>query len=248
MHYTVGVITKTNPEIDMDELEKLMAPYSEHITVAPYIGETKQQIIDRGRSRRDQLREKYPDGIKDNEYLEKLYNAETDEELYEALHYDDAEYDEDGNYLTTYNPNSKWDWYVIGGRWSDELFHNSNTIQLKDYPRPEDLSNDEEELKEKYPREYEYYKELLENGDLLTSGAYFQEKYPSFRDYLARQITVQTYAVLDEKGIWHEPGQMGWFQSLGTPKDEREFEHAFYEKFIKSKDPELYFTVVDCHI
>ncbi len=23
--------------------------------------------------------------------------------------------------LTTYNPNSKWDWYVVGGRWSDVI-------------------------------------------------------------------------------------------------------------------------------
>lgn len=24
-------------------------------------------------------------------------------------------------YLRTYNPDSKWDWYVIGGRWADQL-------------------------------------------------------------------------------------------------------------------------------
>lgn len=29
--------------------------------------------------------------------------------------------DEDGNLLSTYNPNSKWDWYTEGGRFSGSL-------------------------------------------------------------------------------------------------------------------------------
>lgn len=28
---------------------------------------------------------------------------------------------EDGEYYSEYNPNSKWDWYSIGGRWEDHL-------------------------------------------------------------------------------------------------------------------------------
>ena len=44
----------------------------------------------------------------------------------------DAYIDEDGE-ETTYNPDSKWDWYEIGGRWRDIL--GRRYVQVKDYPR-----------------------------------------------------------------------------------------------------------------
>lgn len=37
--------------------------------------------------------------------------------------------DADGMYqFTTYNPNSKWDWWVVGGRWSDRYLLRKGTI------------------------------------------------------------------------------------------------------------------------
>jgi hypothetical protein len=36
-----------------------------------------------------------------------------------------------GLYKTTYNPNSKWDWYVIGGRW-DGLINGKNVVSVKE--------------------------------------------------------------------------------------------------------------------
>jgi len=33
-----------------------------------------------------------------------------------------------GVYLSTYNPNSKWDWWVIGGRWDDGEERNVTTV------------------------------------------------------------------------------------------------------------------------
>ena len=33
----------------------------------------------------------------------------------------EVEANEEGALMTTYNPNSKWDWYVVGGRWSGML-------------------------------------------------------------------------------------------------------------------------------
>jgi hypothetical protein len=43
-HYSVGVIVK-----DLSELEDVLAPFSEHLAVEPYIYETKQQLIDHHR-------------------------------------------------------------------------------------------------------------------------------------------------------------------------------------------------------
>jgi len=36
-----------------------------------------------------------------------------------------------GNRLTTYNPDSQWDWWVIGGRW-DGWLHPSNVVPVSD--------------------------------------------------------------------------------------------------------------------
>jgi hypothetical protein len=33
---------------------------------------------------------------------------------------------EDGTYWSSYNPNSKWDWWVVGGRWRNMLLHVDN--------------------------------------------------------------------------------------------------------------------------
>ena len=50
-------------------------------------------------------------------------------ELYE---YDDM-VDEDGNLLSNYNPDSKWDWYAIGGRWNNILITKDGNGTNEDY-------------------------------------------------------------------------------------------------------------------
>ena len=36
-----------------------------------------------------------------------------------------------GKTISTYNPNSKWDWYVIGGRWNNSLPNKRNIIPME---------------------------------------------------------------------------------------------------------------------
>lgn len=68
------------------------------------------------------------------------YIYKTKEELDELdwITSEDDIFDEHGNLLTTYNPNSKWDWYSIGGRWSgglhvvdDKLIHDCNSLPIR---------------------------------------------------------------------------------------------------------------------
>ena len=47
--------------------------------------------------------------------------APYDENLEVPPHMIKSPLNEDINVLTTYNPQSKWDWYEIGGRWSGLL-------------------------------------------------------------------------------------------------------------------------------
>lgn len=57
-----------------------------------------------------------------------------------------------------------------------------------------------------------------------------------------------TYAVLDEEG-WHAKGEMGWWgMSSDNAEDRENWSKSFFDRFIRSRDPDTYLVVVDCHI
>lgn len=115
-HFTVAVITDS-----IDKLDKMLAIYDENIEIEPYIDQTKEELIKEGKERKERILKQKEEGQELDKWDLKYLNAQTDEELYQAVIYDDEQYDENGNHLTTYNPNSKWDWYEIGGRWHNTL-------------------------------------------------------------------------------------------------------------------------------
>ena len=45
----------------------------------------------------------------------------------------DGVVDKDGNIISTYNPDSKWDWYEIGGRWSGMLLIKTSVLKEAGY-------------------------------------------------------------------------------------------------------------------
>ena len=114
-HYCVGVIVE---DIDnfKTEIEKILAPYNENLEVKPYIYKTKTQIIKEAKQYVSMIKQTIKENPKyqiENTYRKKILAAITDEDFYQAMRDEDGEYDEEGNQLTTYNPNSKWDWYQI---------------------------------------------------------------------------------------------------------------------------------------
>ena len=137
-HFTVYVFQdKNSPSVD-----EMLAPYDEENTLdEPVIAMTKDDAV--ARCRRDIERVKngvYKEYLEDPDEYEKKwgYNEAhieflkndfpkrlkwTDDECYEYEKslYDDDMIDEDGNLLTTSNPNAKWDWYEEGGRWHGNI-------------------------------------------------------------------------------------------------------------------------------
>jgi len=103
-HYAVLVIHKQNQEI-----EELLTPYSEHIEVAPYKYKTRQEVI-------KYMKEHV---VPYNDYMKNY----SDEELVDWYvdNYSSYSIGEDGDIYSTYNPDSKWDWWTIGGRFSGSL-------------------------------------------------------------------------------------------------------------------------------
>ena len=102
-HYKVLIIHNENQNI-----EELLAPYDENLEVEPYLKYKHNDAI-------EMIKEEF---VPFNDFLKEY----SDEQLLEwyVKEYS-AELLKDGDIYTTYNPNSKWDWYQIGGRFDGEL-------------------------------------------------------------------------------------------------------------------------------
>ena len=111
-HFTVAVIHREDQDI-----ADLLAPYDESIEAEEYVYRTKEEIIESAkRHKADYLKgleedEDYYNDESMRHWIEPYINAKNDEELYLAeVQGFELVLDENGNELSTYNPDSKWDW------------------------------------------------------------------------------------------------------------------------------------------
>lgn len=125
-HFTVMVIG--------EDYEKLLAPFNENIEYTPYIEYTKEERILKFREEIEGYKngtyakfledpKKYLSDSREGHanYIQNVFPRKmkmSDEELLISETYDSDDVDSMGNQWTTYNPNSKWDWHLLGGRWS----------------------------------------------------------------------------------------------------------------------------------
>lgn len=224
-HFAVAVFHREDQDI-----ADLLAPYNENMEVEPYVRFTKEQAIEYAR-----LYIKEEDGA-------------TDEELWEMAKQDYPNSDEEGNLYSTYNPDSKWDWYSIGGRFFDVLngrcddwIDPSCSAKVKNI----DFSQDREE----YEFALKFWDDVMSGKDRFYNPEYFEERYSSGDEYAKRSSLFTTRAVVTPDGVWHEKGEMGWFgMSSETPEESKDWDDHYYERFIKTADPEWILTIVDCHI
>ena len=105
-HYTVLVIG--------DDIEGQLAPFDENIDVPEYCsGEVS--LEDQKRFKEFYTKE---DSDLNNLSLKDLYNLKGKEWNFNAWRMDSKGV---WNEYSNYNPDSKWDWYAIGGRWEGKL-------------------------------------------------------------------------------------------------------------------------------
>lgn len=262
-HYNVGVIL-SKENVDKlgleDALELAMEPFDESKQVPAYPTNTIEELYAKLEKFRA-LSKKDKDDYYNLDYIkEKAKEGHFDSiESFIKFEYGQLEEDErktpEGIPYTTYNPDSKWDWYVIGGRW-DAYYLDNNYCLVKEVPVFNNRVNTPvQEMKEYYEAittdaddRTSYQKQLLEQDFLLYKPEYYKAAYPTFDDYMKSKTSFSTYALLTADGEWLEPGRMGMFgMSQATPYDEAHF----YEKFrdaIYDADPDDTFVVVDCHI
>ena len=122
MHYLTFVLLDST--IEVSELPKAvaaaMAPYDENLDVLHVVATAAEVIVNR-----DQVVAQHP------EYAEKY----TDLNVFVRDWHGHRGLDEHGNALSARNPNGKWDWYEIGGRWVGLLAVNGqgpNVARLQD--------------------------------------------------------------------------------------------------------------------
>ena len=150
------------------------------------------------------------------------------------------------------NPNSKWDWWVVGGRFylTTKDGKPCDAIQIKDLRTfNPDNRKYAELIWNHYIEGIELTKEQSQDDPFLFWGISKEDLlyFPSKEAYIEDYCKWRPYAYVKD-GIWHEPGEMGWWAcSSSTPESQKEYNDGF-DKMIEECDPEDWLICVDCHI
>ena len=214
-HFTVGVIVD-----DPSRLDDVLYPYCEG---AEDFYELEFYCT------RDTFLEEY----------RQYYPDKTDDEIWEIGCQDYIE--KDGELYYNYNPNAKWDWYNIGGRWRYQLkvpkgvpsvvdqglifekplpqrgrYRKVDGARIKDILWHKMNQATKDEIKQ-YARFWDVAVEgqPLEEGENIGfcyKPAYYRDLYGNKENYIMKQSTFYTHDLLDGiEGEWHTVGDMGWF-------------------------------------
>ncbi len=150
MSHFVTLVLVPKDSLDVKgAVESLLAPYDEEITVAPYetdcycIGGIARhagvQAADREVGDMNDLRTRYwnlpEEGRPTWEAWTAAWTAAADrtEKAHPLYQKPDPQCEDcqgSGKRMTTYNPDSQWDWWTIGGRW-DGWLSRSNRLKAK---------------------------------------------------------------------------------------------------------------------
>lgn len=252
-HFTVGVITRDPYNVDY-----LLRPYDENGTDY-YIKElymSKEDYI-------NSYKNEHPD------------TTLTDEQIYATANDMYTGIEEDGIY-DYYNPDAKWDWYEIGGRWSNSLkvkkdaqfnmgghYGKMGTPEGKGRYRWVDaapLCEIEWDLMntvspEQKKKASEFWDKYVLNQDpnydakFAYKREYYLDRYKTKEEYIKRTNIFTTHDLLVEDREWITVGDMGWFGCDGSTYDsETDYIKQFYD-IVKAPEYQNYwFVVVDCHI
>lgn len=250
-HFSVAVFTKPNGE----SVAELLAPYDENMEVEAYVDKTKEEAL----AEIAKYEHKYPE-----------YKNKTDKEKMKDW-FGYRKFDKDGNPMTTYNPNSKWDWYSIGGRFPGRLKakngHHGEGSAFRANPIVDgefdsarvgdiDFSMD----MDKYNKAIRFWEVVVDKEPLRENEKeedfknyyrtdWYKEYYQNKVIYAQICASCTTYAVVTPDGRWHQKGDMLWFgMSTETGDESLDWDLHYKERFLDAADPDWTLTIVDCHI
>ncbi len=132
---------------------------------------------------------------------------------------------------STYNKNSKWDWYSLGGRWS-------NCIKTKSGEFVDECFLDEIDWSPFKPEDYEEE----------TKKDWRVNEYHKLKDSVQYHYTkndVPFCLIID--GVWYERGKMGWWACVSDEKENGVWNEEFM-KLINALPEKSIVANYDFHI
>lgn len=193
------------------------------------------------------------------QYLEDWHGAKKDEETNDYGYWE--------------NPNRKWDWWMIGGRWRGSLTVREDCENCDSDKYPSEFAGykcvDSARIKDlAFPSEQKEYEkakrfwELHVDGEVPKSDEdnellkgfryipdYYKRTYKDKETYAECESTFHTYAVVDKERRWFAKGEMGWFGCSNEAEDQvTAYIRAYKQNVFETADDDDYITIVDCHI
>lgn len=252
------------PEIIREALTAALEPFNENTEVERYVAATREQIIAKGREEIAEFRDgRYAEYLKDPQaYREKFPHAAeahfayldgtgenggfpaklkwTDEQIHaDALRYEDEDdIGPDGEIYSTYNPQSKWDWYSIGGRWPEywRVLPGGESVPVLTDKSWAFTSPYVSESDASYIREYN-----------ARPGPRADVVRKSDIDFTELGTEAPTFAFLTSAGVWNEKARMGWWGMTSDDKPEQDWVMEY--RVLTAAEPEdAWFVLVDVHI
>lgn len=276
-HFVMGVIVPKNVENVDQYIDNLLAPYDEQLEVAPYmtrcycVGDIARKdahnIASKSTKSIEQCRDEYwkmpeLDRPEWDEFIKPYITAKDEafnkHPLKDSPDGDCEECHGTGEYSTTYNEDSHWDWFQVGGRW---------TGMWADYDPSTDPDNIEEcatcngtgmrmddlgiETRKKDPT----YKcnGCGGTGKSVKFASHWKKCEGDVQPVenvvnmiLSDREKYMPFGFVTPDGVWHEEGNMGWW---GIVRDKKE-SPAWYDECIEllKKHMDCNIVVVDCHI
>ena len=258
-HYTVLIIVPPEdgepiPKGELDAyVEQMLAPYDEELSVAPYVALTRKQAYADRRARIKELREILKE--KNTEHYDlkavsrnlKRLEREKPTEYWESKRSGWDKHNEKGEPLTTYNPDSKWDWYEIGGRWKGQLLTKDG--KSADIALVSDIDFDGMRKQSSKEAEETWERAQKDKDPAKDYFLFGVEKGDTKERFIARSSSWDTHAVITPDGVWHERAKMGWWAvTYDETEDSTTWSSKFYDRFLKNLDPNTTLVLVDCHI
>lgn len=229
-HYAVVVFSNLPEDAEFD---RLLAPYDEN-------GFEKRFVIEE-----NELVKKYKDFLLLNPNWKKLGF-----EYYLKEH----GYKREGNEIVAYyNPDAKWDYYVLDGR--DGLYDLKPGVETDClFHRKKDFVYDDEDEKDSIESAKEFWQKYVVDPAHecvrpfeLYSWNYYLERYKTLEQYIKEIRFNGPYAFITPDGVWHAPGEVGYFAMSSETAESMNRYMDEWNEYISSED-NPYVSFVDCHI
>lgn len=189
-------------------VSEALDPFSEHLEVEPYVTVTAAQI---------------GEDAEFQQFLSKI-EAENPGEVSLARVARDwfgGVMGEDGHLYSTYNPDSQWDWWVIGGRWAGEWVLKAGAARALEPERSSFGFTDE-------------------SRDSRRTDA-------ARKSQIEAESITPSFAFIDLDGEWRDKGYMGWFGMVSGETDDGEWGRT-YTDWLLLLPVDTWLVKVDAHI